>query len=153
MKNPCTHCGDAGIVDHPDDLRMIGNIPITPAHARRRIPCPVCQKQEDIKTKYKVGDFIVGTKHGQVNEVISIEERGIVAWLVYPQRSHQHLIEWDWLRDNYQPLPPNADIQGGYIKGYGYNDGKSCRKSNFPDGPTMYDKMVMNKVRMKVDGD
>jgi hypothetical protein len=108
---------------------------------------------EDIKTKYKVGDFIVGIKHGQVNEVTSIEERGLVVWLIYPARSHQHLLEWDYLEANYQPLPPNADIQGGYIKGYGYNDGHSSRKAIFKDGPTMYDKRTMDKVRIKVDGD
>lgn len=108
---------------------------------------------EDIKTKYKVGDFIVGIKHGQVQEVVSIEERGIVTWLIYPQRSHQHLLEWDFLQANYQPLPPNADIQGGYVKGYGYNDGHSSRKTIFTDGPTAYDKKVMERVRIKVDGD
>lgn len=95
--------------------------------------------------KFKVGDFIV-SKGMQVVEITALVERGVVAWLVYPARSHQHLIEWDHLNKNYRPLLPNERVLGGYVRSQYYKD-------SFWNEPTRYDQIAMQKVKTIIDGD
>jgi hypothetical protein len=111
-------------------------------------PCTGVTMNDDIKTRFNVGDFIVWSEK-QVVEVTEVVERGLVAWLVYPARSHQHLIEWDNLEKNYRLLKPEDQVIGGYIRNSYFKIPK-CYEGFWP---TRYDQAAMNKVKIKVDGD